>query len=284
MPELPEVESIRQGLNAALPGQVINHVEIRWPGVVATHTADAFQQAIEGLRFGPIGRRGKYLILSLPPYDLVIHLRMTGRLYVCESALPDWETHPHVRAVFTLAGGGRLYMHDLRKFGRMYLVADANSIIETLGPEPLDSAFSAERLGQILSRHHRQIKPLLLDQHTVAGLGNIYVDESLWLAGLHPMRNSDSLTGAEITALHQAIRNVLSAAVAHGGTTVRDYRGADDERGTHQFSLAVYGRTNQPCPRCGTFITRMVVGQRGTHVCPTCQPLPEVQEVNDGEP
>ncbi len=281
MPELPEVEYIRQGLNAALPGQAIEHVEILWPGVVATHTAEAFKQAVEGLRFGPVGRRGKYLILALPPHDLVIHLRMTGRLYICESAVPEWESHPHVRAVFTLAGGGRLYMRDLRKFGRMYLVADANSIIGTLGPEPLDNALSAERLRQILVGHHRQIKPLLLDQHTVAGLGNTYVDESLWLAGLHPLRISDSLTATEVAALHQAIRSVLKAALAHGGTTMRDYRGPDDEQGAHQFSLAVYGRTGQPCPRCGSTITRMVVGQRGTHVCPACQPLPKAQEVND---
>jgi len=281
MPELPEVESIRRGLNATLPGQKVEHVEILWPGVVATHTAVAFQQSVEGLRFGRIGRRGKTLILALPPHDLVIHLRMTGRLYVCESAVSEWETHPHVRAVFSLAGGGRLYMRDQRKFGRMYLVADADSIIGNLGPEPLDSAFTAERLGQILGRHHRQIKPLLLDQHMVAGLGNIYVDETLWLAGLHPLRSSDSLTTAEVVALHQAIRNVLNAALAHGGTTMRDYRNADDELGAHQFSLAVYGRTGEPCPRCGTPITRMVVGQRGTHVCPTCQPLPQMQEVND---
>lgn len=279
MPELPEVESIRRGLNTVLPGHEIAHVEIHWPGVVATHTPAEFRRAVAGLRFGPIERRGKYLILALPPYDLVIHLRMTGRLYVCESAVPEWETHPHVRAVFTLAGGGRLYMRDLRKFGRMYLVSDAKCIIENLGPEPLDNALTSERLGQILGRHHRQIKPLLLDQHTVAGLGNIYVDESLWLAGLHPLRRSDSLTPAEVSALHQAIRDVLDAALAHGGTTMRDYRGADDEQGAHQFSLAVYGRAGEPCPRCGTPIARMVVGQRGTHVCPTCQPLLEAQEV-----
>jgi formamidopyrimidine-DNA glycosylase len=271
MPELPEVEHIRQGLDATLPGRRIEQVDIRWPGVLATHTPDEFASAVVGLTFGPISRRGKFLILSLPPHDLLIHLRMTGRILVSSAHLPEWETHPHVRATRYLDDGTCLYLRDLRKFGRIYLLRDAGALVGRLGPEPLSEDFALEQFVALLAGHRRLIKPLLLDQHTLAGLGNIYVDETLWLAGIHPLRRSDSLTVAEVTALYHALHTVLNAAVSHGGTTLRDYRGVDDREGEHQFALAVYGRAGLSCLRCGTPVIRIVVGQRGTHLCPACQ-------------
>jgi formamidopyrimidine-DNA glycosylase len=280
MPELPEVEHIRQGLDAFLPGRRIERVVITWPGVLATHTPEAFAQAVQDLTFGPVSRRGKYLILSLPPYHLLIHLRMTGRILVSDSTHLEWENHPHVRAIFCLDRGACLYFRDLRKFGRISLVADAESVVGRLGLEPLGAALSLDRFTQTLSEHHRQLKPLLLDQRTIAGLGNIYVDEVLWLAGLHPLRRSDTLQGSEIRVLYDALHSVLGEAVRHGGTTLRDYRGADDRAGTHQNALSAYGRTGLPCPRCSTPIVRIVVGQRGTHLCPACQQDPSHLEVN----
>lgn len=281
MPELPEVEHIRQGLDNFLPGRRIESAVIRWPGVLATHTVEEFSLAVRGLAFGPVSRRGKYLILSLPPFDMLIHLRMTGRIMAAHAIQPEWEEHPHVRAIFGLDGGARLYFRDLRKFGRISLVTDSETIVGRLGPEPLEADLSLERFGQLLSAHRRQLKPLLLDQHLIAGLGNIYVDEVLWLARLHPLRSSDTLHDSDIRVLYDALQSVLGEAVRHGGTTLRDYRGADDREGAHQNSLSAYGRTGQPCPRCGTPIVRIVVGQRGTHLCPACQQVPPHPEVID---
>jgi formamidopyrimidine-DNA glycosylase len=282
MPELPEVEHIRQGLDTFLPGRRIERVEIRWPGVLATHTPEALAAETVGLTFGPVTRRGKFLILSLPPHDLLIHLRMTGRVLFSSARLPEWDEHPHVRAVFDLDDGSCLYLRDLRKFGRIYLVSDAAAVVGRLGPEPLNDDLTLEQFGALLAGHRRLIKPLLLDQHTLAGLGNIYVDETLWLAGVHPLRRSDSLNLAEVTALYDALHVVLDEAVSHGGTTLRDYRGADDREGEHQFALAVYGRAGLACPRCGTPVIRIVVGQRGTHVCPVCQTDTVRSEVDHG--
>lgn len=279
MPELPEVEHIRQGLDAFLPGRRIERIVITWPGVLATHAPDTFARAVLGLTFGSVSRRGKYLILRLAPYELLIHLRMTGRILAAETIQPEWEEHPHVRAIFGLDGGARLYMRDLRKFGRISLVADAGTIVGRLGPEPLAADLSLERFSQMLSEHRRQLKPLLLDQHAIAGLGNIYVDEVLWMARLHPLRRSNTLQDLEIRLLYDALQSVLGEAVGHGGTTLRDYRGADDREGAHQNSLSAYGRTGQPCPRCSTPIVRIVVGQRGTHLCPVCQQDPLHPEV-----
>ncbi|NLT72904.1 MAG: bifunctional DNA-formamidopyrimidine glycosylase/DNA-(apurinic or apyrimidinic site) lyase [Chloroflexi bacterium] len=282
MPELPEVEHIRRGLDRFLPGRCIEGVNIPWPGILATHTPSDFAAAVRGLAFGPVARRGKYLIICLPPHTLTIHLRMTGRLYAADEPDPGWEDHPHTRAVFQLDGGARLYMRDLRKFGRIYLSSSASSLVDRLGPEPLSDTFTLERFAEMLSSHHRQIKPLLLDQHTVAGLGNIYTDESLWKAGLHPLRRADSLTAEEVAALYTALRAILAEAVTHGGTTLRDYRGVDDVAGSHQRALAVYGRAGHACPRCCTPVVRIVVGQRGTHICPTCQREHEPREDDCG--
>ena len=278
MPELPEVEHIRRGLSAFLPGRRIEDVEVRWPGTIASHTATEFATAVRDLAFGAVGRRGKYLVLSLAPYELVIHLRMTGRILASHVHLAEWEEHPHVRVIFRLDRGASLYLSDVRKFARIYLVSDASEILGTLGMEPLAEELSLEVFGELLASHRRQLKPLLLDQHLLAGLGNIYTDETLWLAGLHPRRRSDTLGPEEIERLHQAMRATLQCALADGGTTMRDYRDVEGHEGTHQHSLAVYGRQGLPCPRCGAPVMRITVGQRGTHLCPVCQLEPAVED------
>ncbi len=274
MPELPEVEHIARGLQARLPGRTIEAVETRWPGALATHSPETLAEALQGRTFRSVARRGKYLLLELPPDWLIVHLRMTGRLLYCPTPHPSWEAHPHVHVILYLDGKARLYYQDTRKFGRLYLAQDPQEIVGGLGPEPLEPALTPERLGALLHGRHRQLKPLLLDQRTLAGMGNIYVDEALWRAQLHPLLYSDSLTEEQVRRLHASIRHVLEEAIAHGGTTLRDYRGPGNEPGEHQYALAVYGRAGEACPRCGGAIQRIVVGQRGTHVCPLCQQAP----------
>lgn len=278
MPELPEVEHIVRGLQTLLPGYTIQDAIVRWERTLATHTPEALAQAIRGRTFASVSRRGKYILMELPPGWLIVHLRMTGRLYFCAAPDPAWEQDPHVHVILHLDGDARLYLHDTRKFGRLYLVSDPQRIVGGLGAEPLDMALTPSRLGALLRARKRQLKPLLLDQSALAGLGNIYVDESLWAAQIHPLARSDTLSQQQITRLHAGIRGVLQEALAHGGTTLRDYRGPCDEPGQHQHALAVYGRTGEPCPRCGTPIQRILVGQRGTHLCPVCQPAPTAAE------
>lgn len=280
MPELPEVESIVVGLRARLLGQRLTDIQVRWPGAVDAPTSEALApealvQRLRGKVLAAVERRAKYILFSFPPWALLVHLRMTGRLLLC--AVPDADLeqnkHMHVRFAFDR---DLLYYCDPRKFGRLYLVADAAERLAMLGPEPLAPEFTSELLAERLRAHRRQLKPLLLDQRFVAGLGNIYVDESLWLARLHPTRRSHTLTAPEVRALHAALRSVLARAVERKGTTLRDYRGANNEPGEFGAQLVVYGHAGDPCPRCGQPVVRIVVGNRGTHLCPLCQD-------NDGE-
>ncbi len=284
MPELPEVEYIARSLDARLPGQTVCDVVVRWERTLATHDPTSFRSALCGLTFQSVGRRGKFLLLELPPYWLIIHLRMTGRLYYCPAPQPDWEQNRHVHLILSLDRDARLYLHDIRKFGRAYLTFDPQEVVGNLGIEPLSPELTPERLAQELRSRRRQLKPLLLDQRVLAGLGNIYVDEALWAASIHPLTRSHTLTDAQIAELHENLRRILRDAIAHGGTTLRDYRGPCDETGQHQFSLAVYGRAGTPCRRCGTLIERTVVAQRGTHYCPVCQPVPTEGEETLDEP
>ena len=180
----------------------------------------------------------------------------------------------HLRVLLFLDDGQRLWFSDTRKFGRMWLLDDPADVLGELGPEPLADDFTAVRLREMLARRRGRIKPLLLNQRFLAGLGNIYTDETLWQAGIHPLRRADSLSPAEVRRLHRAIRSVLRAAIASGGTTLPDaaYQQADGRSGEFASKLAVYGRAGQACPRCGTTIERIKVSQRGTHFCPHCQP------------
>ncbi|MCC7361500.1 MAG: DNA-formamidopyrimidine glycosylase [Anaerolineales bacterium] len=274
MPELPEVETVvrelRQGgptRGASVVGRTLARVTVRWPRHIATPSARGVQQRLPGQTILGLRRRGKYLIFDLTHDVLLIHLKMSGDLTVVG---PDAPPDKHAHTVFHFTDGSALRFSDTRKFGKVFVVGQAEEIVGGLGPEPLEPDFTAKQLGRMLAARHRQLKPLLLDQTFLAGLGNIYTDEALHLAGLHPLRLSDSLSAAEVRTLWQSIRRALRAGLRHNGASIDwVYRG-----GGYQRHFRVYGRAGRPCLRCGTPIRRMVVGQRGTHYCPTCQPLP----------
>ena len=280
MPELPEVETIVRGLRHSVVGQTVASVVVRWPGVVASPTPRGFERGLLGAAVRSVARRGKYILIHAPPCWLVVHLRMTGRL-IHQSAVDDSsELDRHVHAIIGFTSGSRLYYRDVRKFGRFWLVREPERLLSGLGPEPLSDEFTMRRFGQMLQSRRRQIKPALLDQAFLAGLGNIYVDEALWLAGLHPLRRTNTLTEQEAACLYAAIRGVLTDALQHRGTTLSDYRTLEGDAGGHQYALEVYGRKGAPCSRCGHPIERTVVGQRGTHYCPFCQVVRETTPTN----
>lgn len=276
MPELPEVETVARGLRASLVGRTIVGVGVRWARSVVPPDPAAFARCLTGQTVADVGRRGKWVVIALAGGGtLLIHLRMSGRLVVGAGEPSD---DRHLRVLFSLDDGRRLRFFDQRKFGRLVLTSDPQEVLGDLGPEPLGDGLTAARLGEMLARRRGRIKPLLLNQRFLAGLGNIYADEALWRAGIHPLRQADTLVPVEVRRLHRGIRAVLRAAIEGGGTTLPDagYQRADGRSGEFAGQLAVYGRAGQPCPRCGTDVERIRVSQRGTHLCPRCQPLPEV--------
>jgi formamidopyrimidine-DNA glycosylase len=274
MPELPEVETVVRDLREhGLEGAVIRDVQVRWPRTVSGCSPASLAGYLRGRTIDRLSRRGKYIILSLDDgRHLQIHLRMTGKFrFAGGNEAPG--KHDHI--VITLTDGRCLFFNDTRKFGRFRLVGSLEEGLEALGPEPLGRAFLEDPFRLSLAGRTRMIKPLLLDQTLVAGLGNIYVDESLWLAGIHPERCANTLTPAEIRRLYLAIRKVLRRAVANCGTTLgagqTNFYSVAGRRGRNADALAVFRRTGLACPRCARTIVRIVVGQRGTHLCPTCQ-------------
>jgi formamidopyrimidine-DNA glycosylase len=276
MPELPEVQTVVNDLNtAALPGQTITAARVFWPRTVAPLTPEAFCRQIRGQRIDTIWRRAKYIVFDFSGgAHLLIHLRMSGRLHLAAPAAPRAK-HEHL--ILELDGGRHLRFHDTRKFGRALLLDDAEPVLGKLGPEPLADDFTAAVLADGLRQRKRQLKPLLLDQTFLAGLGNIYADEALWEARLHPCRIAASLTPAEAQALHRAIRLVLQRGITNLGTTLgagqANFSSVGRRTGSNREQLNVFRRTAAPCPRCQTPIQRIVVGQRSTHVCPVCQTL-----------
>lgn len=264
MPELPEVETIARRLAPELEGRRIHSFVSHWPRQVLPGLTQA-TRAMTDRRVLSVSRRGKLLVWTLAPAGFVlVHLRMSGRF---EWGEPDRADPPHVRAVWTLDTGRRLLFCDARKFGRIRYADDLAQATAQLGPEPLDSAFTSQHLGDMLAARARHLKPLLLDQSFLAGLGNIYTDEALFRAGLHPLTRSDQLSPDAVRRLHRAIRSVLRTGIQHNGTSLDwIYPG-----GQMQDFLRVYGRTGQPCPVCATPIRRLVVGQRATHICEHCQ-------------
>jgi formamidopyrimidine-DNA glycosylase len=272
MPELPEVQTIVDDLlTAQIVGHTIQQVLVYWPRTVGYPSLALFKQDLLHKKILGINRRGKYLIFRLSgPSDLVVHLRMTGRLlFDKESALH----HPYIRLALQLDHNNYLLYHDTRKFGRWYLVDGAEQIVGKLGPEPLET--SLKKFNEIISAKKRALKPLLLDQTFLAGLGNIYVDEALWEAKLHPLQKADTLNENDVQRLHQGIIFVLKRGLKHRGTTLgtgkTNYYRLAGERGDHQSVLSVFRRTGQACPRCQHIIERLVVAQRSTHICPHCQ-------------
>lgn len=262
MPELPEVETIARAIRPGLAGRRIVGLESRWPRQVSPDAA-AVARSLRGRRVEHVSRRGKFVVWKLDDgRHLLIHLRMSGRLEWLDGAEPA-----HVRAVWTLDDGRRLALCDARKFARIAHVGSLAAIDGSLGIEPLERGFTPRRLAAILARR-RRLKPLLLDQRVIAGLGNIYTDEALFRAGLHPLTPSDAVDVPRCRALWRAIRAVLREGIRRNGASLDwVYPG-----GRMQNHLLVYGRDGQPCVRCGQTIEYLRVGQRGTHVCPRCQP------------
>ena len=275
MPEMPEVETIRRNLAPHLIGRRIVGVDVLLPRQIALVTPEKFRTLCTGQEIKDVTRRGKYLLLQLISGNaVVIHLRMTGRLIYCPTGSLD---DAYVRQVFHLDNGAALVFADTRTFGRLYGVrpGDEDLIhgLATLGPEPLTPTFTEAYLWQMCQRRKKgAIKALLLNQQVIAGLGNIYTDEALFLAGIHPARHPASLQRREVARLYQAINDVLAAGLRDGGTTFRDYRNGEGSRGQHQQNLYVYHQQGQPCKRCGTIIAYTKLGGRGTHFCPHCQP------------
>jgi formamidopyrimidine-DNA glycosylase len=269
MPELPEVETIVRALRRPLAGRTFTEVRNYWPRHIVTPSVAELQRRIHGRAILSINRRAKYLVFSLTDNEtLIIHLKMSGHLAVVDSDTPP---DKHTHTIFRLDNGQELRFHDTRKFGRVYLVQDPASILGHLGPEPLESAFTVDVLRERLQNKRRVLKPLLLDQTFVAGIGNIYADEALYYAGLHPERRSDTLSPAEVEALHSAIQKVLNLGIEREGASIDKYVKPDGSKGDMQNAVAVFRRTGQPCYHCGTLIHRIKLGGRSTHFCPTCQ-------------
>ncbi|RPI58364.1 MAG: bifunctional DNA-formamidopyrimidine glycosylase/DNA-(apurinic or apyrimidinic site) lyase [Chloroflexi bacterium] len=275
MPELPEVETVARGLREPLEGRTIVDVTVRWPRTVALprgqDAGDEFRRRLLGRRVTSVGRRGKYVVIALDEGYLLIHLKMTGRLQVVPRHQPP---DKHVHTLFDLDDGRQLRFRDVRKFGRIYLVDRPESVTAGLGPEPLAAGLTLADFRRLLARRSGRLKSLLLNQAFLAGLGNIYADEILFRARLHPLRRAASLAGEEQERLYRAVRAVLEEAIADQGTTLGDggYVDAEGQVGRHQERLAVYHRAGQPCPRCQAPIERVVIGGRSSHFCPRCQP------------
>ncbi|WP_151719066.1 bifunctional DNA-formamidopyrimidine glycosylase/DNA-(apurinic or apyrimidinic site) lyase [Gemmobacter serpentinus] len=282
MPELPEVETVRRGLLPVMEGRVIaqaavNRPDLRWPfptGMAARLT---------GARVEALRRRSKYILADLSTGEtLLIHLGMSGRMLISGAQLGAFHhDHPapakHDHVVFDMEGGARVTFNDARRFGAMDLMqtaeAEAHPLLSVLGPEPLGNDFHEAHLAARLKGRATPIKSALLDQHLVAGLGNIYVCEVLFRAGIHPARLARDVTGAEVALLVPLIREVLAEAIEAGGSSLKDYRQADGELGYFQHSFRVYDREGQACttPGCGASLLRIVQSGRSSFFCPTCQ-------------
>ncbi|WP_423253687.1 DNA-formamidopyrimidine glycosylase [Melissococcus plutonius] len=274
MPELPEVETVRKGLTQLVVGKTICEVAVLWSRIIEQPEVETFQKQLIGQKIKRIDRRGKFLIFKLTNWDLISHLRMEGKY---ETHQKDAPITKHTHVIFTFSDDSQLRYLDVRKFGRMALIPKDKSNeykgIALLGPEPTLETFHVEEFQKNLAKYHKAIKPLLLEQKLVTGLGNIYVDEALWTAKIHPEKPANTLSVSEVNRLHKAIIDILTQAVKAGGTTIRSYLNALGEAGTFQLALNVYGQKDKPCACCATPIQKIKVAQRGTHFCPHCQKL-----------
>ncbi len=282
MPELPEVETVARDLRPRILGATIVGARCSWAWTLRTHTPEAFADAVAGRRVEAVGRRAKLVVIELSgDAALTVHLKMTGQLFVVPAETPQ---DPYLRLVLELADGREIRFRDIRKFGRIGLYGrdpvtgdlisevGGAAVFAAFGPEPLDGDFTVRDFRRRLRRRKGRLKPLLLDQSFLAGIGNIYADEALWAARLHPIRTAGTLRPADERRLYDAIRSVLAEAVERRGSSIDDYTAPDGD-GSMQEHLQVYQRTGQPCPRCGRPIKRIVVGARSTHFCSWCQRL-----------
>ncbi|WP_372796120.1 bifunctional DNA-formamidopyrimidine glycosylase/DNA-(apurinic or apyrimidinic site) lyase [Pontiella sp.] len=271
MPELPEVETIASQLRGrGVEGKTILSVKVNWAPTIEPLSPVQFSRAVAGRSIDSISRVGKWLMFALSSgQTLMVHLRMAGSFSL--------EQGSHDRIVVELSGGQTLYYRDTRKFGRWKLVDDPQLILQALGPDALTRSFSRDYFSKQMKRRGRSVKPTLLDQSVVAGLGNIYVDEALWYAGIHPERRSDSLSDEELGNLFRAIKKVLRQGIKNRGTSLGDgktnYRQVDGDSGENRGEVKAYGKSGTPCSRCKTPLEKIVVAQRGTTFCPACQRL-----------
>ncbi|MCX6013131.1 MAG: bifunctional DNA-formamidopyrimidine glycosylase/DNA-(apurinic or apyrimidinic site) lyase [Chloroflexi bacterium] len=270
MPELPEVETIKNDLLPFITGRRFTMVEIFWNKAVHNQTPEEFTKELQGQRIKQVNRRGKYLIFQLSKTVLIIHLRMSGSLLLRPNTSPP---DRFTTAIFYLDNNTQLRFCDTRKLGKLYLVADENSVIGKLGPEPLDKDFTVKALTKRLSARSSPIKAVLIDQTVIAGIGNMYADEILFAAGIHPMRKANSLSVKTLRRLHKSIKDILAAAISCRGASVRDYKDASGKPGTAQLTFKVAHRLKEMCNTCGTPLKRIVISSRGTYFCPGCQPL-----------
>jgi formamidopyrimidine-DNA glycosylase len=270
MPELPEVETVArsllqgQGTGATLLGQRVARARVDWARTIAFPSAAGFRKRVVGQSVKGVGRRGKFIRIDLDKDSLLVHLRMSGDLMLGYEAKPIGS---HSRMELYFDSGLQLSFNDPRKFGRVWLVSELDQVLSELGPEPFDAKLTPARFHTMLTSRNRQLKPLLLDQTFLAGLGNIYADEALWTARLHPLTPSGGVSKQQAGDLLRAIRKVLREGIRRNGASIDwVYRGGD-----FQNHFKAYQQTGEPCPRCGTPIRRTLVGQRSTHFCPKCQ-------------
>lgn len=273
MPELPEVETIAALLRGDASGSPLSIIGCRvkdarvlWPRTLANLEPAAFRKAIRGQDVVSVGRRGKFLVITLSRGTLLLHLRMSGDARVDPAGQPT-DAEKHDRLIIEFTGGQRLVFNDTRKFGRAWLAGNPAEVFGDLGPEPLDEGLTEQVFSGMLKNRKRQLKPLLMDQRFLAGMGNIYTDEALHAARLHPLQIANRVTESQAGGLLEAMRAVLREGIRRNGASIDwVYRG-----GSFQNYFRVYGRAGQPCLTCGTPIERLLVGQRGTHICPRCQ-------------
>tara|TARA_E500000331_G_scaffold340049_1_gene370962 strand:- start:68 stop:865 length:798 start_codon:yes stop_codon:yes gene_type:complete len=262
MPELPEVDSYRTGLDKMIKGWKLEGGNSIWPKACIDDFKKVKNQKITGF-----DRRGKYLIINLTKNCIIIHLRMTGRIDVGS------ETPKYTTVEFYFENKQKMCLVDYRKFGRVWIVDDPKSIVKHLGIEPLSSAFTLKKFNQILAKRSGTIKPLLLNQTFIAGIGNYLADEILFRSSLHPLRKADTLSKEEMKNLHESIKYIIKKSIDYGGTTFLTFRGPEGKKGEFWKKLQVFRKTGEPCPHCKSPITRIVVGQRGTHICENKQKL-----------
>ncbi|MEZ5978586.1 MAG: bifunctional DNA-formamidopyrimidine glycosylase/DNA-(apurinic or apyrimidinic site) lyase [Planctomycetota bacterium] len=276
MPELPEVETVVRQVAPGVVGRRVESLDVRWARTLEGGTRARVDRALVGRRIERARRRAKWIVLDLEGGDaLLVHLRMTGRLFVRG---PKDEPSEYLRLSLGLSGRKRLDFEDVRKFGRVRWTRDAEAEFADLGPEPLDDAFTEESLHERLVSRSRMLKPLLLDQTVVAGLGNIYVDETLFESGLHPLRDSRTLGRDDTSRIHASMRRILARAILQEGSSFDVfYRTPEGKPGRFQDEFRVYGREGKSCVRCGGEVVKIVVAQRGTHLCPVCQPRPRAR-------
>lgn len=282
MPELPEVETVARDLRQRIVGATIVGARCSWARTLRTHSPEAFARAVADRRVEAVGRRAKLVVIELSgDAALTIHLKMTGQLFVVPADAPE---DPYIRLVLELADGREVRFRDIRKFGKIglygrdpasrELVAEVGgaAVFAAIGPEPLDPDFTLRDFRRRLRRRKGRLKPLLLDQSFLAGVGNIYADEALWTARLHPLRSVRTLRPPDERRLFEAVRSILVEAIERRGSSIDDYTAPDGD-GSMQEQLQVYQRTGEPCPRCGRAVKRLVIGARSTHLCSWCQRL-----------